>query len=191
MMGAECRDILPLFSLHPTIKNNKSQPKGLSRRNKGCYAEFQLSHFGVFQLSHQGVRSELVFRNVGIALFSQGMPGDHLSSAFNRQIRSFQLRPDLALDVLVRNPVIMPIIGNRRGLQDAPRLFMDEDKLQVFAGQAPERFRIEVSRTLLIDPFMFMAEVIILQPSSKGFIDLPKRCSMHVLHHEVPLDELE
>ena len=54
-----------------------------------------------------------------------------------------------------------------------------------------KRFRIEISRALLVDPFMFMAEVVVLQPPPESLVNRLDCVRMPVLHNEVSLDEAE
>jgi hypothetical protein len=119
------------------------------------------------------------------------MPHDHLPSALDRQVRLLQFCPDPAFDVLIGNPVIMAIIGNGSRFEDPSGLLVHQDKIELLPGEAAKRFGIQISRTLFVDALMLMVEVIVIQPSDEGFIDLLDRFEMDVLQDEVSLDEPE
>jgi hypothetical protein len=44
---------------------------------------------------------------------------------------------------------------------------------------------------LFVDLLMLMVEVVVVQPSAEGFVDLLDRCPMDVLQDEISLDETE
>jgi len=65
-----------------------------------------------------------------IPLLPESIASDNLSVAFDLEVRTLQSCPNSAFDIFVRNPVIMPIIGDGRRLEDATGFFMDEDKIE-------------------------------------------------------------
>ncbi len=133
----------------------------------------------------------MVLGDILITFLSKGMSGYNLSAALDRQIDPLQFRPDPAFDVLIGNPVIMAIIGNGRRLEDPPGLLMHQDKLQFLPAEAAQALGVKIRRTLFIDALMLMVEVIVVQPSEEGFVDLFDRRQMDILQDEVSLDEPE
>ena len=85
----------------------------------------------------------------------------------------------------------MTIISDGGRLEDPAGLLMHQNKLQLLPGEAAKALGVEIGSTLFVDALMFMVEVIVVQPSDEGFIDLLDRCQMDVLQDEVSLDEPE
>lgn len=119
------------------------------------------------------------------------MPSNHLPCALDCQVCSFQFCPDSAFDVLIRNPVIMAIIGNGSRLKNPSWLLMHQDELQLIPAEAAKALGVEIGRALLVYALMLMVEVIVIQPAEEGFIDLLDRRQVDVLQDEVSLDEPE
>ena len=119
------------------------------------------------------------------------MSGDNLPAALNRQVCPFEFCPDSALDVLIRNPVIMAVIGNSRRLEDPSRLLMHQDKVQLLPAEAEEALDVKIGRALFVNALMPMVEVIVVQLAEEGFIDFLNRRQTDVLQDEVSLDEPE
>jgi hypothetical protein len=93
-----------------------------------------LTHFATSKLSHGFGRSQPCSRNVLIPLLPEGIAGDNLSVAFDFETRPLQSGSNSAFDILIGNPIIMPIIGDGRRLENATRFFIDEDELELFPG---------------------------------------------------------
>jgi hypothetical protein len=83
----------------------------------------------------------------------------------------------------------MAIMGNGSRLENPAGLLVHQDKIQILPGHAAQAFGVEIGRTLFIDALMLMVQVIVVQPSGKGFIDLLDRFEMDVLQDEVSPDE--
>src|SRR4030042_654122 len=90
----------------------------MSSYERTCSATSKPSSYGL----------ELVFRNILIAFLPEGMSGNNLPVAFDRQACPVPFRPDSAFDGLIGNPVIMSIIGHSRRLEDPSRLLMSTMK---------------------------------------------------------------
>jgi len=156
-----------------------------------CYATFKMSYFATLEMLHWGSWFYLGSWDIRITLFPESMPADHLASALDGYVRSLQFRPNTAFDVILRHLIIVSVIADRRSLEDPAGLLVYQDELQLVSRQAPQGFGIKVGRTLFIDPFMFMREVVVIEPFPEGFIDISDGRQMQILQDEVPLDEPE
>ncbi|MDZ7261421.1 MAG: PorV/PorQ family protein, partial [candidate division KSB1 bacterium] len=107
------------------------------------------------------------------------------------KVMPFQFRPNSALNGLVGNPVIVAIGSDRGRLEDPAGLLMDQDELQLLVSEAAQALGVEIRRTLLVDALMFVREVIVVQPSPEGLVDVLDRRPMDVLQDELSLDKPE